>query len=127
MGFELFEGMKKTLPAKISVRTNGQIGFSKGTMSMFKLSEREHCKLYFDGEKNRVGFEFTDEAQPNVTARLIRRGEDTFISGRPFLNYYNIDISKTRVYAAERDIETGFIVIRLSDPKYESTRGKRKK
>jgi len=127
MGFEIFNKMQDSFRAKVSIRSNGNIGFSKGARNKFRLIDKKFCKLYYDRDTERIGVEFTNEENANVTTRVFERQMDAFIRAKPFLNYYSIDYSSTKVYLAEKDESTGYIIIDLRDPLYESSRGKRKK
>jgi len=122
MSFELFDKMSRSFAAKVSIRRNGNIGFSKGAVEKFTLSDKGYCKLYYESEKKLVGFEFTNLQQPDVTASVTKSGAGISIPARSFLDYYSIDYSTTRVYKAERDNNTMFIVIKLKEPFYESKR-----
>ena len=127
MGFELFDKMSRTFSAKVSIRRNGNIGFSKGAAEKFGLRDKCYCKLYYDPERKHIGFEFTDKEQPDVTARVSKSGAGISIPASSFLNYYGINYSSTMVYTAEKDANTMFIIIKLKEPRYESQRGKMKK
>ncbi|PJA29779.1 MAG: hypothetical protein CO189_01450 [candidate division Zixibacteria bacterium CG_4_9_14_3_um_filter_46_8] len=127
MSFELFDKIGKTFSAKISIRSNGNIGFSKGAINKYNLAEKAHCRLYYDQERNLVGFKFVKDEEKDITTRLIRRGADMIISARSFLTYYGIDFEQTKAYIAQKDEENDLIFIDLNKAKYESTRGRRKK
>ena len=127
MGYELFDKMTRSFTAKISIRRNGQIGFSKGAVNKFGLQGQRFCKLYYDSDRCLVGFEFTNDERPNVTAKVVEREQDMFILGKPFLSYYNIDFRVTRVYMAEKDEESSLLFIDLNKPSYESKRAEKKK
>lgn len=127
MAFELFDKMTRSFAGKVSIRKNGNIGFSKGAVEKFGLRDADYCKLYYDSEKKHIGFEFTNHEQPDVTARVSQSGAGISIPASSFLNYYGINYSSTMVYTAEKDANTMFIIIKLKEPRYESQRGKTKK
>lgn len=127
MAWELFDKMTRSFALKISIRNNGMMGFNRGTVAKWNLKDKSYCKLYYDASNQYVGFEFSNEEQPKVTAKLVHRGEDTFINAKSFLRHYEIDFEQTSVFLAQRDTAGGFIFIDLKNPEYVSTRGKRKK
>ena len=126
MGFELFDKMSHSFKPKVSIRRNGNIGFSKGAAEKYELREKKFCKLYYDQEKKYVGFEFTDKEQPDVTTRVSPSGSGISIAATSFLNYYSIDFNETKVFTPEQDTNTMFIIIKLAEPSYTSKRGKKK-
>jgi len=127
MGFELFDKMSRSFKAKISIRNNGNIGFGKGAVNKFNLTGQNYCKLYYDTNRKYIGFEFVEKDVPGVTAKVVSRGLDMFVSVRSFLNYYNIKFDKTRVYQGQMDEESRMIFIDLTKPEYESKRKTKEK
>ena len=125
MSFEKFEGMSSQLVPKVSIRSNGNIGFSSGAVNKFDLTKSKFCRLYFDRDGYRIGFEFINNEEQGITARVFRRELDCFIRAKPFLEYYSINFAETKVFMASRDTSTGYLVIDLKNPLY--IRGARKK
>lgn len=124
MAFQQFKMMSRSFRAKISVRANGTIGFSRGSVNKYAIGDYQYCELYYDSDEKLAGFRFVNEDKGDETAKLCKRGQDTFISARPFLNFYQIDFSRTRAYSPSLDEESGLIVINLGEPLYESKRKK---
>jgi hypothetical protein len=127
MSFELFKNMSKTFRPKISIRNTGHIGFSRGAINKYNLDKYKYCKLYFDSSNKIIGFQFTSEEEEDITVKLTKRGQDMFISVKPFLNYYGIDHSVTRIYLGKKDEESDLICIDLGKPEFESKRRRKKK
>lgn len=127
MPWELFDKVDKSFVPKISIRNNGNIGISSGAVNKFELAKKKCCKLYFDRDTNRIGIEFLEYEGNASTIKVARRGQDTLIVARPFLAFYEINYTETKIYIGEQDEKSGFIVIDLKKSLYTSTRGKRKK
>jgi len=71
-----FEGMKIKHMPKVSIRANGNIGFSSGAVDKFDLRNSTYCRLYMDRDAYKIGFEFTNTEEENVTAKVFSRQMD---------------------------------------------------
>lgn len=116
MSFELFNYMNKTITPKISIRKDGNIGFSHRVVDDFNLRNNVFCELYFDEDRNCIGFKFTNNESVGITIRIIKRKIDVCIIAKRFLDYYDIDYQKTRAYLGQVSEEEGLIYIDLNKP-----------
>jgi len=123
MPFEKFTKIGGSYAPKISIRTNGQLGLNQGTIRKFSLSEGDwYVVLYYDREERKIGIRKTRDHDEEGAAKLIRREVKTkegqssmncYISCKSFLDFYEIDYTKTRNYRAEWDDNEGMIVVSL--------------
>jgi len=118
MAFEIFDKVQRKVIPKVSLRKNGSIGFSSGAVNTLKLQDYSYCKMYYDRETERIGFEFTNEEHPSVTFKVQKRQQDFFLFAKSFLHFYGIDLTRTRVFLGVKDPDTGYIVIDLKSPYY---------
>ena len=116
MGFEKFKHLDGSIRAKITLRENGQIGFSKGAVNRFKLYKFDYCELYYDRDSERIGIRFTGEKENGATAKINKRPFNNYISARPFLDHYGISYIKARSFIAQEDEESELIVLDLKNP-----------
>lgn len=81
--------------------------------------------LHYDKKANVIGLQPTREStEPGAVKLAIRRytpkgGEESVscsVSAKSFLDYFKIPYVKSRSYAAEKDPESGFIIVKLNDP-----------
>ena len=96
MAFERFTrtGSRGYKP-KASIWSRGQIGFNQGSVKTFDLEKYKYAILFYDREQRIIGVRFTDDENEKCITKLIIRPNGASISARAFLNYYNIDYTKT--------------------------------
>jgi hypothetical protein len=99
MPFEKFIMTGRSYRPKISIRTNGQIGFNLGAIKKFSLNKYKYAILFFDRENKQIGIKLTNTEEEG-TCKLQVRKSNAAISGKAFLDYYSIDYSKTTRYEA---------------------------
>lgn len=100
----------------ITITKNGAINFNAGILQKY-IKNKNYVILYYDRTDKRIGFEFLSEK--STKAFKIRKSvENNFgtITGRPFLNYYDISCMKTNKYHIDVDKETKYLVIDLKKP-----------
>ncbi|MFH1894139.1 MAG: hypothetical protein ABIK83_15830 [Candidatus Zixiibacteriota bacterium] len=116
MAWQKFDKFGESFSPKISIRATGHIGFSAGAVNRFQLDKYEFCELYYDGEKDLVGFMPTSEAMHGVTTKLVVREMDCYVVAKAFLDFHGIDYRITKSYHGIQEDETGLIVIDLKQP-----------
>lgn len=115
MAFERFKEIGRSFAPKVSIRTNGQLGFSQGAVVRFEIGSYKYCQLYFDKHSNRIGLKFTNE-DDEMVANIFNKRNNCYIAAKTFLDYYNIDYGKTRSFTLLRDEDSEMIVIDLNKP-----------
>jgi hypothetical protein len=123
--FERFEAVGGSYEPKLSIRSNGAIGFSQGALHRFGLLDGDwFVSLYYDRKNGVVGIEPVREEGPGFL-RLIKRaikgkdGRDSvnaFVSAKSFLDYFSIDYRQTRSFRAHFDEPSHKIVFNVSQP-----------
>ena len=113
MAFEKFTKVGKTFRPKISIRMNGQIGFSNGARERFKLDGYEYVVLYFDKTGMKIGIQPSNDKDGDGVIRLHKRPLNMAISAKSFLEYYSISYNETKTYDPEWNEELQMIVIDL--------------
>jgi hypothetical protein len=118
MGFVKFTRTRVRLDKPMaSIWKRGQIGFNQGAIEEFNLGQFTHVVLYYDGESNRVGFEFTNDKDTEGAMKLVfRKSSGASFSAVPFLKINKIDYTESKQYNFIIDKDAGFYVIDLSKP-----------
>jgi hypothetical protein len=121
-GFEAFTKPNTRNAPRVSIRRTGQIGFSQGAVARYNLDNGDWFVVcYYSKDKNSIGLLPTrDKEHVGAVPLYIRKGStdgnmNAHIAAKSFLDYYDINYSKGRSYAPERDSKTGFITINLGD------------
>lgn len=112
MAFQRFEGSGRTFSPKLSVRSTGQIGLNSGAILRFKLDSYSYVDLYFDPENHIIGVKPLQK-QGDASFKLVIRQKNISLSARSFLDFYDIDYSKTTVRRATWDADEEMIVAPL--------------
>lgn len=110
MAFEKFVEVGKSFKPRISIRSNGQFGFTTGAINKFKLRDFKYAVLFFDRDTQKIGIMPTNNEEEGA-CRIVIRSTNAFISARAFLDYYGIDYLKTKRYDAEWAEGEGMIII----------------
>ncbi|MFQ5730096.1 MAG: hypothetical protein ACE5GN_07025 [Waddliaceae bacterium] len=113
MGFERFTKVGVSYKPRISIRANGQFGFTAGAVKKFHLNDYKFAVLFYDKEASRIGIKLTNEPEEGI-CRLQVKSTNAFLSARAFLDYYGIDYGETKRYDAEWSEEDEMVVIALA-------------
>lgn len=112
MSFERFVKTGKSYRPRISIRANGQFGFTSGAIEKFQLNQYKYAVLFYDKENSKIGIKLTNNEE-NGILKLQIRASNAFLSAKPFLDYYDIDHNKTKRYDALWDADEEMVVISL--------------
>ncbi len=115
MHFEKFTSYGRGYRATCSIRSNAQIGFNRGSIHRFGLKDG-YAVLFFSSDGNIIGVKINVPETEDGATRLIIRDNNAFISGRSFLEYYNIPYDITRQYEARWSDEHDMLLIDLNAP-----------
>lgn len=98
--FERFEQNGGSFSPKISIRANGAIGFSQGSLRRFGMDTGDWLVvLFYDKTQRVIGIQPTQDTSISAAIKVIKRevtsrdgktSLNAYISARSFLNYYNI-------------------------------------
>lgn len=110
-GFEKFTQHGRSFKPKISIRKRGQIGFNNGAIKRFGLNNYEFVVLYIDKERTKIAFNFTNSVEDDGAIKLVKKKNNYFMSGKSFLDYYNIPYGKSQAYEVDWNPETMVAII----------------
>ena len=123
--FEKFTKAGGRYGAFVSIRKNGAIGLSQGTIRRFAFDKDNVAViLFFDREAKVIGIKPTKNPDDEGAIKVLLKklpaadGEESttaFVSARSFLEYYEISYHKKRVFPAKWSDAEGMILIDLSD------------
>lgn len=126
--FERFTAIGGRYAPKVSIRAGGSFGLSQGALRQFGLEDGVwYAVFHFDKAANVIGIQTTRDAGELGAVKIVVRkytpkngsGVESVscsVSGKSFLDYYSIDYQKGRSFMAEKDKDTGFIIVKLNDP-----------
>jgi|ERR1700726_550449 len=122
--FEKFDCTGGSYAPKISVRSNGSLGFSQGALRRFGLWDGDwFVQLYFDRNQHVIGIEPSSTAgagkarlvKKNIQGKDGRQTVNAYVAAKSFFDYYGIDYSETRSYLAKREEGDAKIIMQLAD------------
>lgn len=124
--FQRFTDTGGRFAPRVSIRAGGALGLSQGALRQFELEDGVwYVVLHFDKGANVIGLQPTrDSTEPGAVKLAVRRytpkaGDESVscsVSAKSFLDYFKIPYKHSRSYAAERDAESGFIIVKLDAP-----------
>ena len=115
MAFERFTARGRTAGPSISIRSNGQIAFSKTAVQTYDLANYRYAILYFDPERKAIGIQPTNNDGEAGARRLTVKKGSAFITAQSFIQYYGITRKKNARYPLVKDEETGLLVAEITD------------
>ncbi|MBT6690397.1 hypothetical protein HN903_02660 [archaeon] len=113
--FERFTQQGRSFNPKISIRKRGQIGFNNGAIKRFKIDGFDYVVLFIDKERTQIAFQFTNNKDEEGARKLAKRKNNYFVSGKSFLDYYNLSYEESQVFSVEWMEEHGIAVINLQE------------
>ena len=114
MAFEEYTQKRSryTPDATITINVSGNISINKQCYEQY-FKDFVWVKLYFDKETNRIGIKPVREAAFNTYSIRNNRGRSAAISGRSFLQNYNVNFKESRRCRVEYDKENEMLVVDL--------------
>lgn len=103
MAFEKFTKTGRAFKPKASIWSRGQIGFNQGAVERFSLERFDYVVLFYDKEEKRIGFQFTNDKDGEGINKLNVKKTGAVVSGKAFLDYYEINHDKTKNYDLRRE------------------------
>jgi hypothetical protein len=126
MAFETFK-RQRARPNEspyVTIQRRGTFSFNRAAFSA--LGEPKAVELLFDREEQLIGVRRVDPTVEHAyIVRPLNRGATWLISGTAFANYYEIDTSVSRRWAAKPAAD-GFLVIDLKEAGQEVTSNRRR-
>lgn len=115
MAFERFLHAGRGNRPKISIRSNGQIGFNMAAIERFQLRKQKYAVLFYDKLERLIGILPTGKKEDEGAVKMQVRPTNASISGKSFLDYYEIEYEKTRKFSAVMRPEDGMIIVDLGE------------
>jgi hypothetical protein len=113
MPFERFTKTGRGYKPKASIWSSGQIGFNQGAVERFRLNNFKYAIFFYDSEEKKIGFQFTNDENEDGIVKLVKRAGGISFSARAFLDFNDINYSKTTRYDVSYDSENNLYVIEL--------------
>ncbi len=110
-GFKKFTDTGKSFRPKISIRTNGQIGFNAGAVKRFELAKWGYVVTYYNEDQKKMAIQLTNDGDANGAIRLVNRPNNVFFSGKSFLEFHDIKYDETSSYDVEWLKEENILII----------------
>lgn len=120
-GFEKFTHTGRSFKPKISIRSNGQIGFNQGSVKRFGLDKFDFAVMYYNKDQKKVAIAFANDENKDGVIRVTKRENNYFFSGKSFLEYYNIPYKATKTYEVDWDDENKIAIINIGEKKKDKT------
>jgi len=77
------------------------------------IKNYKYSILFFDDETRRIGIKFTNDENEEGISKIVARMGGISFSARAFLDYNDIDYSKTKRYDVEYDESKGLYILQL--------------
>lgn len=113
MAFERFTKTGRSYAPKISIRSNGQLGFNFGAIEKFQLGNFAYAILFYDKQSKMVGIKLTNDKEDEGACKLRVHNKNASIAAKSFLDYYSIPYSKTARFESVWDKKENMIVATL--------------
>lgn len=112
MAFQKFTDTTKSYKSKISIRSNGTIGLSSGSVFRYLKSNHKHATLYYDPDSKKIGIKPTT-AEEEGSHTLHRGKTGAWIGARRFLDFIDFQAKTTQRFEPEWDEDEKMLVISL--------------
>ena len=119
-GFDKFTQQGRSFSPKISIRKRGQIGFNNGAVKRFKLNEFNYAVMYISKDRTKIAFKFTSDDEEG-SVKIAKRSNNFFVSGKSFLDYYDIPYDESKTYSAEWSEEQSIAIIDISQQQEDAS------
>jgi|CXWL01.1.fsa_nt_gi hypothetical protein len=112
MSFEKFVLPGRGASPRVSVNSNGQFVFNRGTFKKLELSRYNAVIFFWDDTERKVGIKFSDDAKEEGACRLyVRKDNFAVVSGTAFVSYFGIKNEVVGRYDFEFDEKEKMIII----------------
>ena len=99
----------------------GRIDFNARAREKHNLESYKHCVLFYDQKPKKVGIQLTNDPTVEGALSLKHTVNGTMISGKRFLDYFDIRPAKTTTYHVTQDSD-GLVVINLKKVHHQTKR-----
>jgi len=113
MAFEKFTSRGRSFKPRVSIWKRGQIGLTQAAVDKFNLFENQYVVAFYDKDVQKIGLKFTSNKQEEGAAKMNVKSTGAIFSAKAFLDYYEIDYTKTKRYDIDFDKEAELYVFNL--------------
>ena len=112
MSFEKFVLPGRGASPRISVNSNGQFVFNRGTFKKLQLDKYSAVIFFWDNTEKKLGLKFSQNMEEEGACKLYVRNDNfAVVSGTAFLSYFGIKNEVVGRYDFEFDEQEKMIVI----------------
>ena len=126
MAYIRFTAKSRSLMSLATISSLGRIDFNARASEKHNMESYKHCVLFYDKKPKKVGIELTNDSIVEGVLSLKHKVNGTMISGKRFLDYFNIRPAKTTTYYVTQDSD-GLVVINLKKIHHQTKRTSYKK
>ncbi len=113
MAWEQFRETTGRFKPRISIRSNGTIGFNAGAVRKFGFDKQDYILLFYDAENRRIGIRPSNESGGEGILKLNRFAKAAWVSAGRFFNFFDIPVEKTKRYDPIVDEKQKMVVVQL--------------
>ena len=121
MAYIRFTAKSRSLMSLATVSSLGRIDFNARAREKHNLESYKHCVLFYDQKPKKVGIQLTNDPTVEGALSLKHTVNGTMISGKRFLDYFDIRPAKTTTYHVTQDSD-GLVVINLKKVHHQTKR-----
>ena len=114
MAFVKYTDTSRSHAAKASIGyPSGLLGFNDAARRRFKMDDFGYVILYYDAEEHRIGVELTKAAEAEGAKKIRFRPTGADVSIKGFLDFFEVEISKTTSYDVRHDPDSRYLILDL--------------
>jgi hypothetical protein len=121
MAYIRFTAKSRSLMSLATVSYLGRIDFNARAREKHNLESYKHCVLFYDQKPKKIGISLTNDSSEDSVLSLKHTPNGTMISGKRFLDYFDIRPAKTTTYHVTQDSD-GLVVINLKKVHHQTKR-----
>jgi hypothetical protein len=115
MSFVRYTKSTKSYVPKISIWKRGNIGFNRGAITKFNLTDYKYVILFYDEDEKKIGIQLTNDPSEKGIIKIIKTKTGASISAKGFLSTYGLLHDKTINYNVHYDENDKMHVIDLKE------------
>lgn len=121
MPYIRFTAKSRSLMSLATISYHGRIDFNARAREKHNLESYKNCVFFYDEKPKKVGIELTNDPTLEGALSLKHTVNGTMISGKRFLDYFDIRPAKTTTYHVTQDSD-GLVVITLKKVHHQTKR-----
>lgn len=106
---------KRSKEQSVAVWFRGQIGLNRVLVEKYNLEQYKKAVLFYDPEKKQMVFQFSSVESEGAVNVIYSKLHVGLISGKNYLDFFNIEHSKSVRYPAHYDEKTNMLALNISE------------